>query len=195
MSKLDFDIPSSAFELFRDRIYDILVDEIEAQPTLPPITIFCERNINFSDADLLAINVRLGNIDYSGKHQGQSTGNNLFFIECYAKAKTTGTQRGDYTSAKLCQRLAGVCRYILEDTRYNTLGYAKPFVESVKIRGIRIADNPGTMENGNISMIRLELEVVCAEINSLVPPRLMEGFETQIKIAESESGYFSTSIV
>jgi hypothetical protein len=193
MPKIDFQIRPSAFELFRDRIFDILVDEASFQTALQGVTFYCERAIALSDTETDAINISCGTIDYDGKHSGQSTGANVYFIDCYSNGITTAAQRGDYLSSKRSQQLAGIVRYILEDTRYRTLGYAAPSIKRVYVRAIRFSDKDGSTDKAYSSVVRIEFVVESPEINSLIEPVLMEGYQTTIKIADTNSGYFSTT--
>jgi hypothetical protein len=193
MPKIDFQIGSAIFELCRDRIWEILVDEISVQTALSGIGIYCQRSVPFSDTEIKAINVSLANVNYVNPHRGQSTAEATYFIDCFAKGKTTAIQRGDYASHKLCQQIAGIVRYILQDTRYMVLGFATPALDGVDVIAVRPLESTELQDKSYVSMCRVEVVVKSKEINSLIVPRLLEGYQTTINIGNTDSGYFSTT--
>lgn len=192
MPKIDFQIGQQAFELIRARVYDILLDELSGQTTMSGIGLYAERNIAFSAEELPAVNIRVAQIDNSNKHQGQSRQEQLFTIDCVSAGKSGVSTRGDFISATKAHQIAGVCRYILEDTRYKTLGYTTGFIERVFVRAI-LFNSEQTTDTDYITTVRLELTVQAVEVNTLVPPRLLEGYETTAKLEDSNTGFFRTT--
>lgn len=193
MSVIDAIIGDQSFEIVRDRIGAILADELDMQSQLTynPLfdaTVYLERFARFNNSELPAVNISIarGSLD---NHDQESTDNTvLIYIECYAKAKKSSGVDGDTESAKRMQKLVGTCRAILEDSRYKTLGFMPPFV--MNRHCVEMLFNvPVTEDAESTCMGRLVLSVRIPEGNGLSQPRLMNGYQTTVKISTTEEGY------
>lgn len=197
MSKIINVISSRAFELIRDRIANILIDELGNQFTLTS-----DENINASVAleswvandktefPLVVVLVAKG--DYGNKFQGNTHVAYSFNIDVYTSAKTTSVVRGDLAAAKNCHKLLGICSYILESQFYKTLGFTPPFISRTYFQEMNIAE-PGKQDADSTMMGRLVFVVEVPETTQLATPTIMTGYETTIKIEDTDLGYFSTT--
>lgn len=194
MSKITAKITRQGWEYIRDRIAEILADELNAQVTMdyPSVDIdaqvWVERTNSFDKTELPAINVSLATGSWENKNQGSQDGTYIFNIDCYALAKTKGADSGDTLSAIKVQRLLGICRYILEDPIYKTLGFEPPFIMRTGCKDVNIASPPNEDEK-NVAMGRITFSVTANEKNQLLVPKLIAGYKTQIKVNGTDEGY------
>ena len=194
MSKITQIISTQRFESIRDRILEILVDEMDHQYYLTSdedlnVSVFIERNNPIDKTELSAIVVSLAKGAYSNKNQGSVDGDYIYNVDVYTNSKTTENGAGDTLAAIKMQKLMGVCRSILEDPIYKTLGFAPPFLMKTNVSEFNIA--AGNKEDAlNTGMGRLTFNVTTNETNKLIVPNLIEGYETTVKIDNSGKGYF-----
>lgn len=200
-------IPTQNFEVVRDRIAEILADEINNQITLRgaetpaldvshlPTTVAIERIIPFDKTELPGVDVSFSNGDYGNKDQTQVDGNYDYFIDCYASAKTSDDPdnagellRADYAAKVKLHKLLGVCRAILENPKYRTLGYTPPFCATVGVKTIAIAD-PERQDAVTTVMGRLVFTLRVPETVELVEPRAIDGYSTTVILYETDKGY------
>jgi len=197
MSLIHTIIPPQAFEVVRDRIGRILTDEIDNQFQISYnpdflVTSWIERFMQFNRTELPAINVTMAEGTYGGQTAIQSDGTYKYFIDAYVNAKTSDDGPGDVRAMFKLQRLLGVCRSILQDARYKTLGFGvRPgFIMSRQIESISI-ENPKQKEHDAMHSVmgRLVLSVKVPEITDYVQPTNLAEFRTSIKLSETELGY------
>jgi hypothetical protein len=202
MSVISNEIGRQSFELIRDQIGAILYDELDGQylqsyDPLMQARVYLERFVPFNQSELPCINITLGNVNFESKTPIESDGVNMFFIDVYTKATAAPGDQPD-TGAyaqKQMHKLVGVCRAILEDARYSTLGFEAPFIGHRRISGIKFAD-PETKDTVSVAKGRITMIVKANEENGSTTPRLLAEFQTVVKINESDSGYmyFGTAI-
>lgn len=200
MGKIVSPIPVSAFELIRDRIADILIDEIEQQAILTYEPLFDKAEVVVEDinpedkADLPSVNVTWASATYDSKDYSGAVRANpyVFHVDVYTNAKSTKTIDGSYSSAKKMQMMLRVIRGILENPIYKTLGYKPPYIQRVFISNISLS-NAGKNDAMNTMMGRIVFNVVVAENVDLIVPQLIQGYDTTIRIGESNSGYHYNS--
>ena len=186
-------IPSQAYELIRNRIGEILIDELAAQATLqgdPKIaaTVYIERFVAFDFSELPAVNVSLNTGNYAQQTVRSVDGTYRFNVDCHTSAKSTITVRGDSLAMTRLQRLMATCQGILEDTRYKTLGFDAPFIERVYVDGIDIAE-PTQGDATSSVMGRINFVVRAPNDRSAVTPTILAGYDTQVKLGLTEKGY------
>lgn len=197
MSKIQAVIPPQKFEVVRDRIAEILADEILNQyfmsydPELLKLKVWLERSKPFDAEDVPAINVCLAKGEWGNKDVKNSDGTYNYNIDCYAKGKTAkidGGQRGDSLATYKVQRFLGICRAILENPIYNTLGFDKPFNCRVSVDSMILA-RPNDDDLENLTMGRLIFTVKAPEGVWLKTPNLIAGFDTRVKLGLTDKGY------
>jgi hypothetical protein len=197
MAIITTEILPQAFELIRDRISDILIEEIQGQLDLngslkamfpDKIEIGVERSVPVSFSETTWVNVSFSAGEYGNQDAKSSDGNHTFFIEAYTTSPETQNERGDTSSAKMAQRILGVCKAILEASHYQTLGFAPPFISRRYVGRIDIAEIPN-QDTASVSMGRLTFHVRVPDNNMLQVPRVLDGYETKVKISETEKGF------
>jgi hypothetical protein len=198
MSVIDVIIPSQSFEIIRNRIGEILADEIANQFDLTDdedldASQWIERFVTYDLSELPAINVMMAEGTYSGQTVIQQDGTYRFYIDVYVQAKSGPDDPGDQKAMVKLQRLLGVCRAILEDPKYKTLGYPVPsgFIMNKHIDSIQI-QNPNQKEHDalNTAMGRIILSVKAPEVpGGFAPIYLIKEFLTSVRLMETDKGY------
>lgn len=197
MGKIELAISQSGFELVRDRIAEIILDELETQflltydTTLEVIDkIWVERTNPFDKTELPAINVSLAKGDYDNKSRDGIRGAYVFNIDFFANSKTVGDDGGDKLSAFKIQKLMRFVRGILENAIYETLLFGKPFIERVYFSSLMIAQTNGKDDALNSAMSRMLFNVVLTETTSPVSARVLGNYYTSVKLHETDEGFF-----
>jgi hypothetical protein len=200
MVRINIEIPQQAFELVRERIGLILKEEISNQVLYyrPDIdaAIWMERSTAFNDSELQEgpqVNVSMDRGSYDNKDVNGVDGSYTYNIDVYAQSKTTSAAWGDYNANIIVQKLLGICRYILDNPVYKTLAFTPPFIERVNVGEIRMA-TPGNLDADNVRMGRLTLNVRVAENEALLTANAIAGYESSVKLYETEKGYVFTKL-
>jgi hypothetical protein len=194
MSLLNGIIPQQNFELVRDRIAAILADEFANQFVLTSnpdfdFDVWVERIIPFDKEELPTINVSLATGVYANQTVKQTEGTYTYFIDCFTKAKTTEDDDGDVLATTKLHRIMGMCRAILENPGYKTLGFTAPYLSNRHIERLDIAD-PGKQDAINARMGRLSLSVRVIETTELKDASLLASSFTNVKLHSTQKGYF-----
>lgn len=196
MAKITKIIQPDNSELIRDQIANILSDELgnQAQLTYDAHTDAEVSIENTNPEDLVEIplvNVSLGSGLFDNKDYRSVKGSYTFFIDCYANAKTDSQNPGNYLAAKRLLKLMRLCRAIINDPIYKTLGFKPGLIYRVYFSGFDIRKNSPTKNDTlNSAMGRLTLMVEATESDNLIIPQLIEGYETTTNIGNSGAGYF-----
>ncbi len=193
MAQIKEIIPPQFFELIRDRIAEILVSELDEQFVLTydadlQATVYGDRFIAFDNTELPAINVSFSAGDYNNQTVRDVDGTYSYFIDVFTQAKTTDDDRGDKLAMLKLHKLLGVCRAIIQNPIYKTLGFEPPFLMSRQISRIFIAEPKGD-DTLSVVMGRLILTIVAPEDTQLLTAKLIKGFDTQVKLFLTDKGY------
>lgn len=194
MSKITLEIPPQGFELIRDRIGEILADEIAAQfaihndPERNP-KVFIERITPIDKTELPLVNVLYSRSGFSNNSAINSDGKNTYNIDVYTSAKTKIAKKGGAESMARLGRILGIVRAILESPFYLTLGFAPPFIMSTEVTTIEIQDPRDNQDAANTAMGRLIFVVDASEDVEQIQPVPAEGYDTQVKLEETEKGF------
>ncbi len=186
-------IPAQFFEVIRNRIAEILVDELDGQVLLTydtdlEATVYVERFVPFDNTEMNAINVSFSGGDYNNQTVRDADGTYSYFIDVFTKANTTDDERGDTLAMFKLHKLLGVCRAIIQNPIYKTLGFEPPFIMGRQISNISIA-TPKEGETLSVVMGRLILTIRAPEDVQLLTAKLIKGFDTQVKLALTDKGY------
>lgn len=194
-------IGNQNFELIRDRIALILADEITNQSTISPVSpelnakVFTERFVPFSHVDMPCVNV----VFARGVMQDQYTQQNLavhqYFIDIYSSAKTDGLVGGDEIASKKLHRLCGIVLAILENPQFRTLGFQPPSIQHTKVVDIAVEQPQNTQDATSLIMGRVTFDVHVPEKVSLLNANNIAGWETNVQMGESLSGYQFSKVV
>jgi len=195
MAILNQKIPEQNFELVRDRIGFILADEIAAQALIAPLTpeldatVHLERFVPFDKTDMPCVNVVFASGNYDNQNTITSDGVYKYNIDVYAKSKTIGTDGGDKLASIKLHRLLGICRAILENPQYRTLGFALPSLQRVTVVDIVVEQPQNTQDGSSVIMGRLTFDVSVCESVQLQTGNNISGWETSVKMDETDTGY------
>lgn len=194
MSKITQEIPPQGFELIRDKVGEILADEIAAQFAIHGdaernAKVFVERITPIDKTELPLANVLYSRSGYDNNSAINSDGKNTYNIDVYTGAKTKLAKKGGAESMDRLGRILGIIRAILESPFYLTLGFATPFIIRTEVTGIEIQDPRDNQDAANTAMGRLIFVVEAAEITEQIQPRTAEGYDTQVKLEETEKGF------
>jgi hypothetical protein len=194
MAILNQIIPAQNFEVIRDRIPVILVDELSNQATLtgnPDLNadVWSERIIPFDAANMPAVNILLsrGTSNFFTAVEGVYI--YTYFVDVYTKAKSTDGERGGHLASIKLHRLLGVIRAILENPSYRTLGFPMPSLEHTAVTDIAIADPKNSQDANSVMMGRLTFTVQVRETTQLITPVDIAQSNTGVTIDETDEGY------
>lgn len=195
MARILTPITSQAYERIRDRIGEILADELVVQAAIEyadelDAEVFVERFIPFDKEDMPCVNVLLGTGNYDNKAAVKVDGTYTYNIDCYMTCKTKTGKNGDSEASFKLQKLMGVCRAILENTQYKTLGFTPPFISHTEVRSISIANPVNNQDATSVVMGRITFIVRVPEFTTPVLPSLLAGYDTVMKLNLTNKGYF-----
>jgi hypothetical protein len=198
-------IPKQAFELVRSQVAAILAVEFQHQIDLntasqtpdalipDAVAFFEERFVAIDQESEPTINITFEQGTLAEQDATQTNGTYIYNIDCYTSANYTNSTRGDTNAMLQCNRMMGLCRAILEDTRYKTLGFAQPFVMYRHVTHMGMYQ-PTQKDSTSSVMGRLRLEVKVPETAQDIPPMYLIDALTNVTIDTSNSGYQYTSI-
>jgi hypothetical protein len=191
---IDNIIPPASFELVRDRLGEILAVEFKRQFMLSGlyyinIQVWVERFVPFDKSEMPAINVVLADGKYDNQDVRQADGTYNFYIECYANAASMpGDKRGDVEAMRRLHRILAIARGIIQSPKYLNLGFKVPKVMRRQIESLTIAQ-PDANDGLASCMGRLVLNVRVPEIGELMKACDIDGWETSVKLEETDKGY------
>ena len=180
--------------MIREKIGEILADEILAQFAIHAdpernATVFIERIIPIDKTETPVVNILYSRSNYDGNTPVNSNGKNSYNIDVYARAKTKIAKSGDTQAMSNLTRILGIVRAILESSHYLTLGFVPPFVMHTEVTSIEIQDPKDNQDGANIMMGRLMFVVDAVEDTEKIQPREAEGYDTQVKLEETDKGF------
>ena len=206
-ANITYKIPQSNFELIRDRIAAILLDESAAQSILygvsdgltpPTITpdpdllwnVFIERFSAYDKSEGVVVNVGILEHELS-ESTVQSQKNDVdFYIDLYCTSKDTSADDGCQLAAQKLHKIVGIVRHILQSDYYVTLGFDPGTIFNRNATKINYStpDNnaPDTV---NTRMARITFKVVMIEEQALPDGTTAQGYYTNMQLALTGNGY------
>lgn len=203
-AKLNYTISQSNFESIRDVIAAILKVEMDNQavrrgsgnPVVPnanyTANFYTERYTppGISEGNVISVNVEGG--PFSGQTPKSQVYECVFNIDIFTSASETSTGEGYYNSSVKLHRLAGLVRHILQSPYYDRLGLSNGIVQKRSVGSIRFGNVNDEQDGAFVRMSRVQLTVDIYEESSEISPFIMAGYDTIIKIAQTEKGYLLT---
>jgi hypothetical protein len=192
-SKINVLIGRQNYELIRNRIGEILIEELDNQFTVLGNTfakaiVTVEGNNVVDSTEMSKVLVSLQKGNFNNEHYGESTGLFIFNIDCFCKSKSSDIVDGSSNAAFKAQALAGIIRYIIRDPWYNTLGFTPGFIGNVTVSEIQIGESD-PKDLLNTVGARVQVQVKCIESNSMPTPTLMNNYQTSVVLGTSAQGY------
>ncbi len=194
MAKLTQIIGGQSYELIRDRIGEILADELSNQFTLSnnpemDVNVFVERSSPFDKSEFPAVNIFFSGGDFSLSTPNHDDAEYEYYIDVYTSGKNTNTDRGDKLSSQKLHKLIGVCRSILRTPYYLTLGFTIPSVGHSSISSIQIMEPKNNQDAISTTMGRLIFKVKASESVEIQEAVNITDWKTQVKLNLTEKGY------
>lgn len=200
MSRITEIIQPQSFEIVRDRIGRILAEELANQFVLNPLPeiqaqVWIERSLQYDKSELMdmaQVNVCLGEGSYGNQDQTQSDGTYKYYIDVYVNSKSNDDDRADTRASVKLQRMLGICRAILEDSRYKTLGFTAPpgFIGNRHYESLNIQNPNQKKHDGDSSLMgRLILSVRVPETNGLSLGIASRDYITTVRLDSTDKGY------
>lgn len=200
MPKIITVIGPRAFEVVRNRIAEILTDEINNQGVLSSDQDFLSTNILIASdgpedmEGLSTVNVSLLNGKFGERtsYDGKVKSTYLYAIDVYTKSKNTKDFSADYLSTIKCEKITGLCFAILDNPIYRSLGYgSKSFIERVKCNDFNFrSKNKNNVDVNQCEMGRIVFEVQVDETVDLLTATVLSDFATTLNLNTSDKGYF-----
>lgn len=186
-------IPPQGFEIVRDRIGEIITEEISNQEILQNLGtqagVFNERLAPFSDEEILMINIMYDGSNYGSFTEKDAKGPNIYYIDVYSTAKATPTEDGGNSSSRLLHKYLGMCRHILQSHLYNTLGFPPGLIMGTYIEQIQISDPQNNQDAANVTMGRITFSVRIVENQELWEGVPIGNNTTSVKLSLTNKGY------
>jgi len=195
MPKITDAIGEAGFELVRNRIGEILITELAEQHDLNPITgvtnatVYIERFRSFDNVEVPAVNVTIATDEFGQRTAVSGDGTVTYNIDCYTSAPTTASVAGDTSAMVRLQRLLGICRAILMDSRYLRLDFNAPFIMSRAVTSMQLSKPVDAQDGLSMVMGRLVMAVRIPEEVSQAVLLEIAGYDTQVKLGLTNKGY------
>jgi len=193
MSVISSNIPVQGFEIVRDAIGAILKIELENQKALKgitlPIDVFIGRSTPFHHSEVLMLNVHCENSNYSHFHENGVHGLTNYYIDISTSAKEDAQNDGGYNSTLLRDQFLGMCRYILQDHHYKTLGLSGEMVNGTYVNGFENFETSNSQDSSFVKVSRISFSVRIYEDQSLWEGVNISSTFTDVKLDDTNLGY------
>ena len=193
-------IPQQNFELIRDQIGAVLLVEFTNQAAnyglaanATPKDIWIEGFMQVDDDILPTFVIRcVKAIEIQKDSSGTAVYDYCYYIDGFSGAPSTDTERGDQVAAYALQRMFGVARAILEDPRYDILGFASNVMNiwntHIEDWYIQLPKNNDDLEDAICG--RIEFHVTVAEVpSSYSATNPVQWVDTTVQLINSGRGY------
>ena len=202
MSVINNKLPVRSYQVIRDRIGAILFTELSNQADLhynPNLDagVWVERSLPFNHTELPAVNISLVKGSFRDKTQVNIVGDYYFIIDCYTSAPSTPDINGDSEAIFRLHDLLGMCQSILEDSRFNTLGFLQPLISHLQFDEVIITDvsDRQKIDLYSVAYGRLIFIVSASDSNTPIDVTLLKDHITTAILSNTDKGYmyeFST---
>ena len=187
-------VNTRSYEIVRDRIGQILGDELPSQATLhndPNLNakVYINRVIPINDEETPIVNVIMPSGSWDNFTREKQDGTYIYNIDIYVGSPASSGTSGDILALAKLQKLSGVVQGILMHGTYNTLKFAKPFIERREVRSISIGQPSESLTANNTMQARLEMSVRVAENAVAETPPDIAGYSTQVKLGLTDKGF------
>jgi hypothetical protein len=196
MAKITGIIGTRNFELVRNRLLEILIDEFTNQVAisydddLAGITFSLEKFITPDFTSIPLINVLFASREKINKQQSSSMSTYVYHVDIYSRSKSTMVAGGDTLSKIKLQKMIGVADAILSNQYYKTLGYEPGFIGSVNCTSLDIGEGITGIDSTSTSIARLVVSVAMSDETQSGSILNITGFDTIVKIGCTNIGHF-----
>lgn len=193
MALISTEIPVQGFEVARDAIGAILKTELENQKALKnfsePLNVYVGRSTPFQQAEILMINVLLDSGSFSQIHERGNHGGINYFIDIYSSAKESQEKIGGFNSSIRRDTFLGMCRFILQDHHYKTLGLPVGSIMGTYVESFENFEPVNAQDSAFVKMSRLAFNVRINEAQTVWSGIDLTSSFTDVKLEETEKGY------
>jgi len=188
------EITPDFFEIFRERIAEIILIELQNQYLITGNSdynfskIWIERTSTFNLSEVPAINLSIGSLTYGDKHRGQRWTDVVYNIDVYTSKVHEADYFADTLSQKAVWNIARVLEYILDHPEYAALK-APPYVRHTSV-GEVVMGQSEVDGAGKVSVLRLEFSVNTLSQQGVIYPINVTGIDTTVTLDQSDKGYF-----
>jgi hypothetical protein len=195
MAKISKIIPEQNFETVRNRLANIFIEEIENQANYTgdtdlAISVGIEQKIPLDKSELPMMNIGIAQGNFNNKSVSDSTGVFAYNFDFFCDKENTDDLKGDTSAALWASKIAGKAIAILSNDVYRTLGYDQKVggIERVQVSSMTIGDVNSSDARHSV-MSRVVVTVTFNQNTPLLDANLLEGFDTSVKMGESNAGY------
>lgn len=192
-------IQPQGFEIVRDMIGAILVEEIENQKVLQnqaepdsfpeDINIYQERTTPIQNSEEVMLNVQLISSNYSGMTQKDTQGRTIYFVDIYTTAQETESKSGDLNASLRLHKFIGMVRYILEYSEYKTLNMPLGVIAGGSVDDFFVFE-PSQQQDSNFTrMARITVSYKIQERQAMIAGSLLVGNQTRVTLNQTDLGY------
>lgn len=186
-------IAKQGFEIVGEQIGAILALEVANQVTLQALTnqvgVFHERITPYDKSEEVMINVQLDSGNYDNHTESNVQEGTLYNVDVFASAPSSTGKAGGLESSKLLLKFLGICRYILQSTKYRTLALPAGTIGGTYVDNFQIYDQLGPNEAKSSRMARLVFRVRIYESQQLWGSTALSGGDTSVKLDLTDQGY------
>lgn len=186
-------IETDSFQVIRDKIAAILLDELANQsvldenPDLAYDKIWKERRRPFNLSEIPAINLSIGSVDYAEKFRGGRKPEIVYFIDVY-NSKLHDSSDADELVMDSIWHVVRTIQYILDHPAYGSL-LLSPLISHTEITKV----TPGQAEmsdGGQCGILRIEFLVKTISVEAPFDLKDLDGNDTTVKLIETDLGYY-----
>lgn len=188
-------IPEQGFEIVGNKIGTIIFEELSKQKELQPLRIteelnvFSESSVPESITENLTINVLFDSANYGSISEKDAQGKTNFFIDVYTTGVETDGVPGDVDSAKRLHKFLGLCRYILQSSKYKILGFPAGLIGGTYVESIETLPPAQKQDSAFTRFGRITFGVKIQENQKLWEGVLLSQSDSNIKLQLTEQGY------
>lgn len=193
MAQINEVVGKDYFQLCRDNIATILLDELpnqailQANDDLNYSKIWCDRKRPFNASEIPAINLSIESVNYGVKNRGQRDANPIFTIDVYDSKMSTEFGDADELLSESTWQIARTIQYILDNPIYATLGLA-PYVMHTEVQSIE-GGQVGETEDNRCSILRIKFAVKTMSILQGATPVPVSQLTTVVNLAQTNKGF------
>ena len=188
-------IAEQSFEILTKEVGAILLLELENQLSIQEcdsdieLGVFIERITPIDKSEDVVVNVSLNSANYDNYNEFESQGTHTFNIDTYTFGVDSLNETANTNVRLKLQKITGWIRYILQSTKYKTLGFAPGLVSGTYVQSINFDDNYGKEDSSMNRMSRLVFSVRASEFQNSDDSKAFLRSDTTIKLDSTEKGY------
>lgn len=188
-------IPKQGFELVRDAIGVILLEELTAQKNrrtdLEDFEILSESLVPYTSAEKITINVLLAKADYGQMTQKDAQGRTIYFIDVVTSGEEKDDMTGSMDASFRRDRYTGMIGYIFRSAFYRYMG---PIIPQGLVGGVYVESftnlDPYKKEDSDFTTFaRIQMAVRIQEDAQAWSGVELVGVNTSVRLDLTNKGY------